>query len=353
MRKFVFSILFLFIFSLVYSAPAPWMLGVNEKTNQCGEYWAGDEFVNYDLPKDWNAYWIDLNGFDRVINSKYGNCSIGVGETTGFDLNEAKYCCNKFGFNFIYWEYPDRWVLYKNRDKLEELANFFLDNNMTYADMWDGSTELTERDRQISAYVFDFYPILNEIYEFNPNYLENFKYKNRLELYANFSKSIKNLENYNDFTDMHFNSDLNQCTVSFSGEAGYSTYGDNYPELLELVGPLEVLMIRGDGWSNNSVRQMVVDYNAKAIVKTPIGTCNFNHNGYEDCCNQLGMTFVPGNIGVKVKEDEPTTMVDYNELVGINLAVVIAGLIILVIIILILWYFLKKRKHRKQVSSTK
>jgi hypothetical protein len=59
--KYLFGLLAMVILALSFAtqtnaAPAPTLFAYNDTTKQCGAFRDGDEYVRYDLPKEWQTY---------------------------------------------------------------------------------------------------------------------------------------------------------------------------------------------------------------------------------------------------------------------------------------------------------
>jgi len=92
----IFTIIMLVIFAdIAYSAPASQSLALNHETKECAMYWAGDEFVNYNLPSDWKSYYIDYT--NGTVKTEIGNCNV----TPRYDTPGFEECCNQLGYTYI------------------------------------------------------------------------------------------------------------------------------------------------------------------------------------------------------------------------------------------------------------
>ena len=91
------TILFSFsiVANMVYSSPAPQRLALNHETKECAMYWAGDEFVNYDLPSGWKSYNIDYT--TDIVKTEIGDCNLSIRS----DIPGFEECCNQFGYTYI------------------------------------------------------------------------------------------------------------------------------------------------------------------------------------------------------------------------------------------------------------
>jgi hypothetical protein len=86
MKKRIILLPLIFLFS-----PAPEGLAINPRTKACGTYWAGDEFIYYQLPDEWKIYY-PINGY---IETEFGTCKLGDEYDKRFET-----CCNDLGFYY-------------------------------------------------------------------------------------------------------------------------------------------------------------------------------------------------------------------------------------------------------------
>ena len=73
-------------------APAPWGIALNHGTQECGGYWAGDEYGSSELPPGWQDYYPDFEG---TIETDIGSCSFGRGPS-----GNAEQCCQELGYSY-------------------------------------------------------------------------------------------------------------------------------------------------------------------------------------------------------------------------------------------------------------
>jgi hypothetical protein len=73
-------------------APAPWGIAINYETQECGGYWAGDEYGSSTLPPGWTAYYPDHQG---LIETEIGSCTFGSGPS-----GDAEGCCQELGYTY-------------------------------------------------------------------------------------------------------------------------------------------------------------------------------------------------------------------------------------------------------------
>jgi hypothetical protein len=81
----------LFCLSLVL-APAPWGIALNHGTQECGGYWAGDEYSRSELEPGWTDYYPDDQG---MIETDIGSCTFGSGPS-----GDAERCCEELGYTY-------------------------------------------------------------------------------------------------------------------------------------------------------------------------------------------------------------------------------------------------------------
>ena len=73
-------------------APAPWGIALNHETQECGGFWAGDEYGGSELPPGWTAYYPDNQG---IIETEIGSCTFGSGPS-----GDAESCCQELGYPY-------------------------------------------------------------------------------------------------------------------------------------------------------------------------------------------------------------------------------------------------------------
>lgn len=86
------------IIGLVYAAPQPWGIAINDETKECAGFWAGDEFTYYTLPAGWQDYYdqsyIEEGQISGKIVTPYGEC-------TSFEIRNEEPCCEELGYSFV------------------------------------------------------------------------------------------------------------------------------------------------------------------------------------------------------------------------------------------------------------
>lgn len=80
------------------AAPAPHYLAINYSTKQCGEYWPGDEFINYELPTGWTTYEYGYSVDNWYVETPSGTCSVPQPLARS---SFAKVCCSQFGYTYV------------------------------------------------------------------------------------------------------------------------------------------------------------------------------------------------------------------------------------------------------------
>jgi hypothetical protein len=83
----------LMCFSLLL-APAPWGIALNHETQECGGYWAGDEYGSSELPPGWQAYYPDQEG---IIQTEIGSCDFDSSQPS----ESAESCCGELGYTYV------------------------------------------------------------------------------------------------------------------------------------------------------------------------------------------------------------------------------------------------------------
>jgi hypothetical protein len=91
----------LFVIPLLWNllGPAPPGIVINPETKECGYYWGGDEWANYDLPSPW------------IIN--YGEpieTELGVFEWDGGDIESF---CKQIGYTYVSGNLGDKYGKYR------------------------------------------------------------------------------------------------------------------------------------------------------------------------------------------------------------------------------------------------
>jgi tryptophan-rich sensory protein len=92
----LFAVFFLSASSIfkLHASPAMEQIVVNQSTQECGIFWAGDEFQQYDVPNGWEIY---KENPITTINTPYGKCSSDKSDPQEF----SEYCCKQFGLKYI------------------------------------------------------------------------------------------------------------------------------------------------------------------------------------------------------------------------------------------------------------
>jgi hypothetical protein len=72
----------------LFFSPAPYGIALNHQTKACGNYWGGDEYIDYKLLPGWKAYY----PIDGVIQTEIGNFPW-HGDTENF--------CRLLGYTYI------------------------------------------------------------------------------------------------------------------------------------------------------------------------------------------------------------------------------------------------------------
>jgi hypothetical protein len=82
--------------SFAKAAPGPWGIALNTETKECAGFWPGDEFVAYNLPDGWKAYFpkYDPESGETSLETEIGNCDF---KRKG---DEEK-CCQQLGYKYI------------------------------------------------------------------------------------------------------------------------------------------------------------------------------------------------------------------------------------------------------------
>jgi len=95
-NKWTLVLIFVGVFllpSFVCSAPAPWGIALNHETKECSAYWAGDEFVSFELPSGWKDYYPDYSKTSSIIETEIGECN--------FSRRNEESCCEQLGYKYV------------------------------------------------------------------------------------------------------------------------------------------------------------------------------------------------------------------------------------------------------------
>jgi len=95
----VLSIIFLGILGVVSAVPAPWGIAINEQTNECAGYWAGDEYGNNPLPVGWEDIYSWSENWTKIGN--FSECYLNSTSQGPYFTNDSKICCEKNGYKFV------------------------------------------------------------------------------------------------------------------------------------------------------------------------------------------------------------------------------------------------------------
>jgi len=71
-------------------------IALNDKTRQCGIFWAGDENTSYDLPRGWTAYNYQLSDTETFVETPAGMCTL----SEPWTLN-LQSCCSRLGYSYV------------------------------------------------------------------------------------------------------------------------------------------------------------------------------------------------------------------------------------------------------------
>jgi hypothetical protein len=97
-KVLIFATAGLFLIASTSPAPAPHYLAINYSTKQCGEYWPGDEYVNYDLPPGWTTYQYGYSRDNWFVETPSGTCSVPQPLARS---SFAEVCCSQFGYTYV------------------------------------------------------------------------------------------------------------------------------------------------------------------------------------------------------------------------------------------------------------
>lgn len=114
------SALFILLNSfLAEAAPAPNVFVINNHTKECKTFWAGDEYIRYELPSEWGPY--------PYTNYPYDYWGV-IYFVLNTDEEFRKSVCDSFGYEYkglsnLSWKYP-RTYLYLKKEMKE--CKFFI-----------------------------------------------------------------------------------------------------------------------------------------------------------------------------------------------------------------------------------
>ncbi len=102
-NKIILLIFLLVIFispNITLAAPEPWGIAINPETNECSDYWGGDEFVYNHLPDGWEDFYF----YEGIDNSRFYEI-VGKNEKVNSAINNfirygAEILCEDIGFNY-------------------------------------------------------------------------------------------------------------------------------------------------------------------------------------------------------------------------------------------------------------
>ncbi len=97
-KVLIFATAGLLLIASTSTAPLPHYLAINSSTKQCGDYWPGDEYVNYDLPTGWTTYAYGYSQDNWVVETPSGTCSV---PQTVASSNFAEVCCSQLGYTYV------------------------------------------------------------------------------------------------------------------------------------------------------------------------------------------------------------------------------------------------------------
>lgn len=95
-KRVLLAIISLLLIASTSFAPLPEYLAINYETKQCGRYWPGDEFVNYDLPSGWNSYAYQSSDGYVSVETAIGTCKVPTMQTS-----LAQACCTQLGYTYV------------------------------------------------------------------------------------------------------------------------------------------------------------------------------------------------------------------------------------------------------------
>ena len=113
MSKYLFfSITFLLLAFSISTAPMPWGIALNEKTNECAGYWGGDEFRFNPLPEGWIAIYSWSDNWNKI--SGVEECGLQGKDTSLY----SKLCCDKLGYRYVSENIGKQNIIEKNNNTI-------------------------------------------------------------------------------------------------------------------------------------------------------------------------------------------------------------------------------------------
>lgn len=167
----VFIVVFVANTNFVLAVPMPRYFVINEQAKQCGVYWGGDEFSQYELPIGWKIYEPIRN---LTLKTPYGTCNGDVGkqyyqgcaQQIGFkyvDYKKVPYTTSDVSkFNEGGWKcgsqsgksYYQGFLVNETSKELTTLINFSLFNSKTNRNAYPTEGQCTITDKNWVAYEY-------------------------------------------------------------------------------------------------------------------------------------------------------------------------------------------------------
>ena len=104
-RKLLIVLIFIFLFfqvNLVHAAPEPWGVALNHVAKECAGFWAGDEFIYYELPPGWQVFYPDGDSYNETTGLMIIETDTGTFNITSIsNSNWYDKFCNETGYTYI------------------------------------------------------------------------------------------------------------------------------------------------------------------------------------------------------------------------------------------------------------
>lgn len=137
----VFTLVFFANTNLVFSGPAPWGIAINADDKTCANYWAGDEFTQYSLPKSWESYYPEIAY--SSIDTSLGSCKFN--SFSDFYAREItdnwRSCFNSISCNYV--DYDNF-----NKSFLDTLDKEFSCVKLSNNNFWGTSLAIDTNNKQ-------------------------------------------------------------------------------------------------------------------------------------------------------------------------------------------------------------
>lgn len=341
-KQFLIVLLILVLFgisiSLVSAAPAPWGLALNHETKECAGYWAGDEYVNYELPEKWDVYYpmeyavLESKEVARIYGSMIResksekmSCS-SIPSYTITETTHIKDCCEEIGYNYVAYPPPKKLfedlmidvtichnyegrgiprVFYIPEVDVDPMDCDYIEKKQipyqTYCGYELGGLMINEETNECSTNYIGGH-IEEKIYFSNlgisgkddsvrymktPNYFYSFYNETAYRDQRKYNTQCSNIIPEEDKDDWIVLWDKEKDKYTYIPSWGYDD------GCSEIILNLNCINNYAENWT------LFWEMGEKEYkITTPLGQCDIS-KGYEECCAQLRYNYVSINIGEK------------------------------------------------------